>query len=297
VRRTPRRRKGLNSCPPFAIFPLFAMGCNRLSWGERWRSRRRGTSDILPNESGSTGCWRSARGRSSTLRLRANCARPCSRSRPFRPRIGEVTDIVGEGDVHLPARRGRTASADASARGDRGDASALTIEHNYPKRKKFAEILLPRAHVPIRAPAGGPHGQFDQFGVEVFGSDERWSTSRPSCWLRILRCAEARRHHRQAQLDGLPDVRARSARCFVSELVHRHHRCAASAGEEAGAQRLRAGSTARRPDARRSARRSDAGGAPRRRLRRALDAVKEGLTLAGREYVHAVHRRRPRIDY
>jgi len=84
--------------------------------------------------------------------------------------IGEATDIVekemysfgrGEGEETLSLRPEGTA----------GIVRAY-IEHSYPKRKRFQKFYYLGSMFRYERPQAGRSRQFDQFGVEVFGSGD-----------------------------------------------------------------------------------------------------------------------------
>jgi len=83
--------------------------------------------------------------------------------------IGEVTDIV-EKEMYTFQRGEGEASLSLRPEGTAGVVRAY-IEHNYPKRKKFQKFYYLAPMFRYERPQAGRARQFDQFGVEVLGSD------------------------------------------------------------------------------------------------------------------------------
>lgn len=84
--------------------------------------------------------------------------------------IGEVTDIV-EKEMYTFQRGEGEASLTLRPEGTAGIVRAY-IEHNYPKRKRFQKFYYLGPMYRYERPQAGRKRQFDQFGVEVFGSPE-----------------------------------------------------------------------------------------------------------------------------
>ena len=83
--------------------------------------------------------------------------------------IGEVTDIV-EKEMYSFQRGDEGTSLTLRPEGTAGIVRAY-IEHNYPKRKRFQKFYYLGPMFRYERPQAGRSRQFDQFGVEVFGSD------------------------------------------------------------------------------------------------------------------------------
>ena len=84
--------------------------------------------------------------------------------------IGEVTDIV-EKEMYTFQRGEEGTSLTLRPEGTASIVRAY-VEHNYPKRKKFQKFYYLGPMFRYERPQAGRSRQFDQFGVEVFGSDE-----------------------------------------------------------------------------------------------------------------------------
>ncbi len=83
--------------------------------------------------------------------------------------IGEATDIV-EKEMYSFQRGEEGTSLTLRPEGTAGIVRAY-IEHNYPKRKRFQKFYYIGPMFRYERPQAGRSRQFDQFGVEVFGSD------------------------------------------------------------------------------------------------------------------------------
>ena len=84
--------------------------------------------------------------------------------------IGEVTDIV-EKEMYTFQRGDEGTSLTLRPEGTASIVRAY-IEHNYPKRKPFQKLYYLGPMFRYERPQAGRSRQFDQFGVEVFGSAE-----------------------------------------------------------------------------------------------------------------------------
>jgi histidyl-tRNA synthetase len=82
--------------------------------------------------------------------------------------IGEATDIV-EKEMYTFERGEGEASLSLRPEGTAGVVRAY-IEHNYPQRKRFQKFYYMGPMFRYERPQAGRSRQFDQFGVEVFGS-------------------------------------------------------------------------------------------------------------------------------
>ncbi|HUU42312.1 MAG TPA: histidine--tRNA ligase [Planctomycetota bacterium] len=91
-------------------------------------------------------------------------------TRLFVRSIGEVTDIV-EKEMYTFQRGDEGTSLTLRPEGTAGIVRAY-IEHNYPKRKRFQKFYYLGPMFRYERPQAGRSRQFDQFGVEVFGSDD-----------------------------------------------------------------------------------------------------------------------------
>jgi histidyl-tRNA synthetase len=82
--------------------------------------------------------------------------------------IGEVTDIV-EKEMYSFSRGEDETSLSLRPEGTAGIVRAY-IEHDYPKRRPFQKFYYVGPMFRYERPQAGRSRQFDQFGVEVFGS-------------------------------------------------------------------------------------------------------------------------------
>lgn len=130
----------------------------------------RGTSDILPDE---VQLYQRLEERAREVFERygyGEIRTPFFEETPLFVRsIGEVTDIV-EKEMYSFQRGEGEASLTLRPEGTAGIVRAY-IEHNYPKRKKFQKFYYVGPMFRYERPQAGRSRQFDQFGVEVFGSD------------------------------------------------------------------------------------------------------------------------------
>ena len=84
--------------------------------------------------------------------------------------VGESTDVVQQGDVHL--RRPRRPLGDAAARGHRGRDAGGDRARPGP-RPAAGQAVLRRAVLPLRAPAGrAATGSCSRSGIEAIGVDD-----------------------------------------------------------------------------------------------------------------------------
>jgi histidyl-tRNA synthetase len=82
--------------------------------------------------------------------------------------IGEATDIV-EKEMYTFERGEGEGTLSLRPEGTAGIVRAY-IEHDYPKRKRFQKFYYLGSMFRYERPQAGRSRQFDQFGVEVFGS-------------------------------------------------------------------------------------------------------------------------------